>query len=496
MPENVGGATLSQTATGGGLPQGQNPTPTMDIGGSGAGGPTLATYYTDPATSMQAQYDASGRGMFNGQDLAGSAAAVKAGLVGSGAEVGGAVPGGATVPGQSPPASGLAPSGALAPGPGQEGAAAGAQSLAQGTGQTGASAPPEAPLPAASAPTSVAGAAPDLGYSPAPNTTPTGAGGAFQPPSGWTTGPQPDAMGNVVVTSPDGTQQFTMDPRTGSLVPYAPPPVPQVTAPNTAQAPPPPVGSTTAPPAPAQAGSTPIPPVAAPPAAPAAPPAPVGAAPIAPVAGPDYGLYIPVIYGVNNNYSAGGDGGGGGGGDGGGGGGDGGGGGGGGAGPSLVTRAAMAMGYQPKSLLRMHLDEMYQGYLRMNPKMGQNWVKEYQASAQKIMNRMSREPQGVQDLMHNHILEQTIGPNQKNLHVVNEATVNKFWNNVWKVHNRLADHYGLPTKLSKPLNDMKPPQMPNPQRTQMPTQQQQPMPPRPQAPAPMPSLGGGAPNGT
>jgi hypothetical protein len=113
------------------------------------------------------------------------------------------------------------------------------------------------------------------------------------------------------------------------------------------------------------------------------------------------------------------------------------------------------MGYQPKSLLRMHLTNMHKGYLRQNPKMGPNWVKQYQQSAQKIMHKMSREPRGVQDVMHNHILDQTIGPSRQNLHLSNDATVNKFTNNLHKVHNRLAAHYGIQHKLPKPPTDPK-----------------------------------------
>jgi hypothetical protein len=180
MAGPIGGQDIGTTGTGGGLPQGQSETPNP-VSGLGQGGGTLSQYYSGQG-GLVAGTDTSGRGYVGqsgqqGESLANSQAAVRAGLVGS--------------------AGPVAPSGTVPPGPGQGSAASGAETLAQATGQTGTPPPVGAPAQA----TGVLG----------PN-------GSYGPPQGATQiGTQ---NGVPVFRGVDGTSMFTVDPTTGALTPF------------------------------------------------------------------------------------------------------------------------------------------------------------------------------------------------------------------------------------------------------------------------------------
>src|ERR1700730_17424099 len=191
MAGPLGGQDIGSTATGGGLPQGQSETPNPAGGGLGGpqGGGTLSQYCQGEGV-LRAGTDTSGRGYVGqpgqqGESLATSQAAVKAGLVGA---VGGGAPqpSAAPIPGAVPPPTGLAPSGITPPGPGQQSAAAGAESLAQSLGQTGTPPPVGAPAPASGV---------------------MGPNGSWGPPQGATQIGSNNGM--PVYRGVDGSSQFT-----------------------------------------------------------------------------------------------------------------------------------------------------------------------------------------------------------------------------------------------------------------------------------------------
>src|ERR1700730_13578413 len=167
MAGPLGGQDIGSTATGGGLPQGQSETPNPAGGGLGGpqGGGTLSQYYQGEG-GLRAGTDTSGRGYVGqpgqqGESLATSPAAV-------------------------PPPTGLAPSGITPPGPGQQSAAAGAESLAQSLGQTGTPPPVGAPAPASGV---------------------MGPNGSWGPPQGATQIGSNNGM--PVYRGVDGSSQFT-----------------------------------------------------------------------------------------------------------------------------------------------------------------------------------------------------------------------------------------------------------------------------------------------
>lgn len=115
----------------------------------------------------------------------------------------------------------------------------------------------------------------------------------------------------------------------------------------------------------------------------------------------------------------------------------------------LGSAALKAMGYPQKSLLKLHMQRAEQEFKRGGGKAAGQWIKDYHVGAKKILNHVAKLPMGAQKAIHNQVLHSLTKQNP-DLNLSKTGHVNDFVKGLKGVHDKLANHFGIKTKLGAP----------------------------------------------